>query len=204
MTLCTTEPLVAVTAMFVAVALLLVSLPQPVMEPVMSPRAQRPSNRRTLIFLRTPKKPAIKVATEMPRADCRSQGKNGDDGFAQALDVGAWMVMAMVAPVEPGVTVAGEKLAVTPVGRPVALKVTADTNGLVGSAEAIWRGSVAYKPRVTVRVLAIGEVKVKSAEIATPVPESATVCVPAASTMVSVPVAAPAVVGEKKTEKIQV
>jgi len=85
-----------------------------------------------------------------------------------------WMVSVELADVLPGVTEAGEKLAVAPVGSPLTAKVTAFENvPFCGVTAMVY---VAEPPGCTV-CGAVGELRVKvGVTAAVPVPVSAVVC----------------------------
>ncbi len=123
----------------------------------------------------------------------------------RALDGDAVTVRVVLAPLAPGVGEDGEKVAVTPAGRSEILKVMGELKGLEALADATSKIRLAEEPRCTVRAAAVGAVRVKSGDVgATPLPVSATVCVPASSVTVSVPVAAPATVGANWIRNTQV
>jgi len=110
-----------------------VSVPQPTIDPANTARSDTDSRRKTLLFLeRGSRKPNRIAARLIPRGAGRDHGP----GFTSPTTAGIAIVMTAATGEEtPGTTLAGEKLAVAPEGKPVTDRLAALVNALEASKD---------------------------------------------------------------------
>src|SRR5580658_1988817 len=115
---------------------------------VRAPQPARPKRPATTSTARSRERVRFRRSTRRKSAPAPANASSGSVRVLCAVVVGVTTVMVTAADDAPGTTAGGEKLAVAPAGKPLALRVTAPVNG--APCEPTVRPKIADEPAITV------------------------------------------------------